>query len=313
MNKEQSGMTKISPLTGAKIKSISENNRFFNNCGKFTKANVIKGKIDRAVTEAMMLVFFKDNWKSDLGKNYKFIDENATDENFETINSYLNRLECAIGDENKELDDVLTVSTIPFWLGVYHEFVKYGIEDVKFVDFLMEYNRTLKFKEIDGVSMESFKLTHDTKRKITVLNKIELLTKLMKEYLHIEKEEESFVDVKDNNVTEDVSAEQNTLEFIKENVKEDVIEDDVEFYKSLLEDWSVEVDNSSKLLDPENTDSLLAVIAYSIENELDEEIPAWMVSFFKRNNTYIKDQKENYTYMVNDLSEFLRHKYELAG
>lgn len=51
----------------------------------------------------------------------------------------------------------------------------------------MEYNRTLKFKEIDGVSMESFKLTHDTKRKITVLNKIELLTKLMKEYLHIEK------------------------------------------------------------------------------------------------------------------------------
>ena len=161
--------------------------------------------------------------------------------------------------------------------------------------------------------MESFKLTHDTKRKITVLNKIELLTKLMKEYLHIEKEEESFVDVKDNNVTEDVSAEQNTLEFIKENVKEDVIEDDIEFYKSLLEDWSVEVDNSSKLLDPGNNNSLLAVIAYSIENELDEEIPVWMVSFFERNDTYIKDQKENYTYMVNDLSEFLRHKYELAG
>ena len=161
--------------------------------------------------------------------------------------------------------------------------------------------------------MESFKLTHDTKRKITVLNKIELLTKLMKEYLHIEKEEESFVAVKDNNVTEDVSAEQNTLEFIKENVKEDVIEDDIEFYKSLLEDWSVEVDNSSKLLDHGNNNSLLAVIAYSIENELDEEIPAWMMSFFKRNDTYIKDQKENYTYMVNDLSEFLRHKYELAG
>ena len=135
----------------------------------------------------------------------------------------------------------------------------------------------------------------------------------MKEYLHIEKEEESFVDLKDNNVTEDVSAEQNTLEFIKENVKEDVIEDDIEFYKSLLEDWSVEVDNSSKLLDPGNNNSLLAVIAYSIENELDEEIPVWMVSFFERNDTYIKDQKENYTYMVNDLSEFLRHKYELAG
>ena len=75
----------------------------------------------------------------------------------------------------------------------------------------------------------------------------------------------------------------------------------------------MEVDNSSKLLEPGNINSLLAVIAYSIENELDEEIPAWMMSFFKRNNTYIKDQKENYTYMVHDLSEVLRHKYELAG
>lgn len=313
MNKEQSGMTKISPLTGAKIKAISENNRFFDNCGKFTKTNVIKGKIDRAVAEAMMLVFFKDNWKSDLGKNYKFVDENATDANFETINSYLNRLECAIGDENKELDNILTVSTIPLWLGVYHEFAKYGIEDNRFVDFLTEYNSSLKFKEVDGVSMESFKLTHDTKRKVTVLNKIELLTKLMKEYLHIKEDEESLVEVGENNVTNNVFAEQDTLEFIRHNVKEDVIEDDIELYKSLLEDWSVEVDNSSKLLEPGNNNSLLAVIAYSIENELDEEIPAWMMSFFKRNDTYIKDQKENYTYMVNDLSEFLRHKYELAG
>lgn len=313
MNKEQSGMTKISPLTGAKIKMISENNRFFDNCGKFTKTNSIKGKIDRAVTEAMMLVFFKDNWRADLGKNYKFIDENASDKNFETINSYLNRLECAIGDDNKELDDVLTVSTIPFWLGVYHEFVKYGIEDIKFVNFLMEYNRTLKFKEIDGVSMESFKLTHDTKRKVTVLNKIELLTKLMKEYLHIEEDKENFDATEENTVIEEACVGQNTLDFIRENVKEDVIEDDIEFYKSLLEAWSVKVDNSSKLLDEGNMKSLLAAIAYSVENELDEEVPAWMVSFFDRNSTYIKNQKENYTYMINDLNKFIRNKYQLAS
>ena len=313
MNKEQSGMTKISPLTGAKIKSISENNRFFNNCGKFTKANVIKGKIDRAVTEAMMLVFFKDNWKSDLGKNYKFVDENATDANFETINSYLNRLECAIGDENKELDNILTVSTIPLWLGVYHEFAKYGIEDNRFVDFLTEYNSTLKFKEVDGVSMESFKLTHDTKRKVTVLNKIELLIKLMKEYLHIKEDEESLVEVGENNVIDNASSDQNALEFIKENVKEDVIDEDIELYKIQLDDWTVEVDNSSKLLEPENMNSLLAVVAYSFETNIDLEIPEWMVSFFDRNSTYIKDQKENYTYMVNDIGEFLRNKYELVG
>ena len=226
---------------------------------------------------------------------------------------YLNRLECAIGDENKELDNILTVSTIPLWLGVYHEFAKYGIEDNRFVDFLTEYNSSLKFKEVDGVSMESFKLTHDTKRKVTVLNKIELLTKLMKEYLHIEEDEESFVEVEENNVVDNVSVEQDVLEFIRENVKEDVIEDDIELYKSILKDWTKKIDKLSMLLEKENMDSLLAIVAYSIETELDNDMPEWMVSFFERNDTYIKDQKENYTYMVNDLSEFLRHKYELAG
>ena len=72
-------------------------------------------------------------------------------------------------------------------------------------------------------------------------------------------------------------------------------------------------DKLSMLLEKENMDSLLAIVAYSIETELDNDMPEWMVSFFERNDTYIKDQKENYTYMVNDLSEFLRHKYELAG
>ena len=314
MNTEQSGMTKISPFTGAKIKSISENNSFFDHCGKFTKSNSIKGKIDRAVAEAMMLVFFRDNWKSDLAKNYKFVDENATDANFELINSYLNRLECAIGDKNKELENILTVSTISLWLGTFHEFAKYGIEDFKFVDFLMEYNKTLKFKEIDGVSMEGFKVANNgTKKRTTVLNKIDILTKLMKEYLHIEEDEESFVELEEDNVIEDVSTEQDIFDFIKENVKEDVIEDDIEFYKSLLEDWSVEVDNSSKLLEPGNMNSLLAVIAYSVENELDEEVPTWMVSFFDRNTTYNENQKENYTYMVDDLNEFIRTKYQLVS
>ena len=135
----------------------------------------------------------------------------------------------------------------------------------------------------------------------------------MKEYLHIEEDEESFVEVEENNVVDNVFAEQDTLEFIKENVKEDVIEDDIELYKSILKDWTKKIDKLSMLLEKENMDSLLAIVAYSIETELDNDMPEWMVSFFERNDTYIKDQKENYTYMVNDLSEFLRHKYELAG
>ena len=77
--------------------------------------------------------------------------------------------------------------------------------------------------------------------------------------------------------------------------------------------WKDKKITSSKLLDEGNMKSLLAAIAYSVENELDEEVPAWMVSFFDRNSTYIENQKKNYTYMINDLNEFIRNKYQLAS
>lgn len=63
MNNEQFGITKISPNTAKMIKSVTKNG-FFKNCGKFTLANDVKGKIDRAVAEMVMLFFHKDNWKA---------------------------------------------------------------------------------------------------------------------------------------------------------------------------------------------------------------------------------------------------------
>ena len=95
----------------------------------------------------------------------------------------------------------------------------------------------------------------------------------MKEYLHIKEDEECLVEVGENNVIDNASSDQNALEFIKENVKEDVIDEDIELYKIQLDDWTVEVDNSSKLLEPENMNSLLAVVAYSFETNIDLEIP----------------------------------------
>ena len=199
------------------------------------------------------------------------------------------------------------------WIPVFKEFAKFGLDDIKFKDFVEEFEKSLYKKDVNGVTFDKLNEDRHTKGKAILKEKINILTALMKEYLHIKEDEESLVEVGENNVTNNVFAEQDTLEFIKENVKEDVIEDDIELYKSILKDWTKKIDKLSMLLEKENMDSLLAIVAYSIETELDNDMPEWMVSFFERNDTYIKDQKENYTYMVNDLSEFLRHKYELAG
>lgn len=189
MNKEQSGLTKISTTTAEYIKQISQNNSFFKNCGKFTKSNEVKGKLERIVTESIMLLFFKNDWKSKLDTIYKYVDKNATAQQFLKLNSHFNRLELALGYDNTELNELFTYSTTSMWIAVFDKFITYNIDDSQFVNFLKAYNTELKYKEIDGVSMSNFKNSkHNSKNKIIVIGKIDLVIKLMEEYLHINNE-----------------------------------------------------------------------------------------------------------------------------
>lgn len=285
MNNEQLGMTKISADTARKIKAIAEKNTFFKNCGKFTDTTSIKGKLDKIVTESIMLLFHRDEWKSKIDKAYQFIDDNATDEEFLGLNSDLNRLEIAIGENDKETKKMFTVANTPMWLAVFHEFTTYNMEDSRFVDFLRAYNNELNKKEIDGVSMSDFK-DMQSKKKATITGKIELLIKLMKEYLHI-----------DSSDLEEV----NTLDFVKENVKLDVTEEDIEFYSDMLDDLTIEVDNDTKLLDEHNRPSLIALVGYACENDID--LDEWIKQWFAANTVYILNQKKNFDIMVQSLQK----------
>lgn len=288
MNNEQLGMTKISADTARKIKSIAEKNTFFKNCGKFTDSTSIKGKFDKIVTESIMLLFHRDEWKSKIDKAYKFIDDNATDEEFLCLNSDLNRLEIAIGENDKKTKEMFTVANTPMWLAVFHEFTTYNIEDSRFIDFLRAYNNELNQKEIDGVSMRDFK-DMQSKKKTTITGKIDLLIKLMKEYLHIEELNKTIV-----------------LDFIKESANPDVTEEDIEDYEKFYEDdLKIEVDNSSKLLEKRNMPSIMALIAYLMNSNIKINIfKEWLVGFFEENNTYNSDQKSNYIYMRDSLERW---------
>ena len=285
MNNEQLGITKISADTARNIKTIAEKNTFFKNCGKYTDSNKVKGKIDRIVAESIMLLFHKDEWKSKLDKVYQYIDENVTDEEFCELNSDLNRLEIALGENNKDLMNMFTPTNTPMWLAVFHDFITYNVEDSKFIDFLKAYKSGLNEKEIDGVSMKDFK-DMQTKKKATIVGKIELLIKLMKDYLHIEDSEQ---------IT--------PLDFVKENVDPDITADDIADYEQFYEDdIKIEVDNSSKLLDDNNVNSMLALIAYVMNSNIKINVfKEWLVNFFEENNTYNVDQKSNYIFMRDSL------------
>ena len=289
MNNEQLGMTKISADTARKIKAIAEKNTFFKNCGKFTDATSTKGKIDKIVSESIMLLFHRDEWKSKIDKAYQYIDKNATDEEFLGLNSDLNRLELVLGEENKEIKEMFTVASTPMWLAVFHEFTTYNMEDSRFIDFMSAYKNELCQKEIDGVSMSDFK-DMQSKKKATITGKIDLLVKLMREFLHIDS-----VDLE----------EVNTLDFVRKNVKSDTTEEDVEFYSDMLDDITLEVDNDTKLLDKHNRPSLIALVGYACENEYDDVFTEWIKRWFSMNNSYILNQKNNFLHMKQDFDNYL--------
>lgn len=106
-----------------------------------------------------------------------------------------------------------------------------------------------------------------------------------------------------NKEIEHVSGEvvdDDTLDFVRECVDQNVTDIDVTYYEDDLN--TITKDVESKLLDEVNRKSLIAVIAYAYMK--DENYEEWFEDYFKRNNTYDVDQKKNYLNMRNDLITF---------
>ena len=97
--------------------------------------------------------------------------------------------------------------------------------------------------------------------------------------------------------------EVNVFEFVKENVKEDVTEEEIKFCECILDGLLLNVNNNTKLLDKQNKPSLIGLVAYSCEEDID--LDDWIVDYFNNHKEFKRNQKENYTYMMKDLTEYL--------
>ena len=106
-------------------------------------------------------------------------------------------------------------------------------------------------------------------------------------------------EVIDNTIHTDMKS---ALKFVQDCVDEAVSELDLQDYEEYLDTITLDVDNSSKLLDAANHDSIIGIIAYAYQNDVDCD--DWFKDYFNRNNTYDVDQKKNYLNMRNDLIAF---------
>lgn len=291
MNAAQTAFTYVDKFA-RKIRNITEH-KFFTECDSFSEKEKKSGVYERVICETIMAMFHLRNWQKQGKKMGIYLNENATDNEFDILN---NTLDMAFSMGLTSYDQIFTAKDSFIWLTLLHRFNQIGAGSDKFIEFLDAFVNLLHSKVIDGLSFDLINANRATKDKTIINKKLSLLEKLMMEFLHIEGSE-----------TE--NTELTPEQFIADNAELDVetVKKDINFYNQMLDDLEDNcIRDGSNLLSQDNRLSLLAIVAYSISKDID--LDEWMLEYAKDNNTYFVDKKKNYLHMQLDLNEYLKGK-----
>lgn len=254
---------------------------FFVNCNVFSDNEKEKGAFERTISESIMCMFHIDKWNKNGKKIATYLNENASAEEFNKLDSNLERLESVIIDTTKTL---FTSKDCFIWLTLFEKFTHFGLDDIKFAEFLSAFVGGLRNKSVDGKLFDTADETGSTKDKSVIIDKLHILETLMKEFLHI--------------TDESVTPEAFVAEMVDMPVDEvkkvmDIYEEDLdELQRNNIKD-------GSKLLEVANHLSLLAIVAYAYKNDMD--LDAWLQDYAIKNNMFYYDQRKNFNFMVKSL------------
>lgn len=291
MNADQKMLVQI-PVFANKIRKIMKQ-QFFVNCNDISDTEKDKGKLERTIIESVMCMFHLNKWNKTGNKIASYLNENATEDEFNKLSDNLHKLENIITDETK---GVFTSKDIFVWMTLFEKFTTLGLDDSKFADFLKAFVGGLRNKKIDGKLFDTVDTTGSTKDKAIIIDKLHILETLMNEFLHIKEEEIDSISTED---------------FISDVVNipvEDVKEDLSLYEESLLDLQNNTIRDGSKLLEVKNHLSMLAIMAYSYKNDVD--IEEFMEDYASKNNMYMLDQRQNYIHMVQALRQFQKGMFK---
>lgn len=273
------------PKFAEQIRNITKKQFFIKNCD-INDGDKENGILERIVTESVMITNYIDKWNKNGKRLATYINDNATEEQFEKLNNNISRLENIVTDNTKSL---FNVKDSFVWFTVFEKFTQTGLNDVEFGKFLNAFVTGLRSKTVDGKQFDRVDDTGSTKDKANIVAKLHILETLMNEFLHTNKEET-------HTTPEEFIAEMVGMPL--EKAKEDI-----DFYENSLKYLENNtIRDGSKLLEVANHLSLLAMIAYSYKNDVD--LDDWMTDYAANNNMYVKDQAKNFLHMVNSYKEY---------
>ena len=301
MNANQKAFTYIAKFAG-RINTIVESSCFINN-KVYTDNDKNKGFIERIVVETVMCMNHFDNWKTQPKTAYKYLNDNSTENEFDDLESNLRRLENIVASD---IIDIFNKKDSFIFLTLFDKFTKLGIDDIQFAEFLREFKSNLResSKNQKGLLFDEIDKDVSTKDKRVVSDKLDMLERLMLAFLHSGKAREE----------ETVSAEINITTTENESFIADVLNMDLENVIDKMDIYNEDLDSltgktirdGSKLLNIENRKSLLALVAYSYERDVD--LDDWLEQYAAKNNMYFPDQRKNFLHMKKDFINYIENK-----
>ena len=255
----------------------------------YTKAERKNGTMERIILESVMVMFHVKDWKksSQIGQ---YINEHSSMEEFAILEGCIERLENIITDG---LYPLFTAKNSFLWFALFHRFARLNMDDGKFAEFLYAFQNGLNEKEINGKTFDEIGQERSTKDKTVIMEKLDFLETLMCGFFGVPKPE-----------PEQGTDSEKVLEFVRDNVVPFATMEDIEQYAEVVGSLLEKSNCNAKLLEEGNRLSLLGVVAYSFENDVD--LDNWIVDYCDRNNDYIADQAENYEHMKDDLQQFMK-------
>lgn len=284
MNAEQKAFTNVDNFA-RETRRILDLDFFSTQGGIYSEKDRTKGKLERMVLESVMCMFHLDKWKTGATDIAKYLNKNSCEEEFERLKDNVLYISNVV---DASMKDIFTIKDSFIWFAFYNRFRDFGFEDNKFMEFLEAFKNGLRNKKVNDELFDKADEGVSNKDKAVIIKKLHILETLMCEFLGISQKDLQEVDI---------------LEFVKENVKEDITEEEIDFCNCILDELTLNVNNDTKLLDKHNRPSLIALVAYACEEDLD--LDNWIIEFFATNVTYKLNQKENYTYMKEHLNSFM--------
>lgn len=135
MTPAQKANTYLSETNAAACKRVSDH-ILFKHLPKFTKKSFNDGAVDKTVMFSIMLMNYRENWKTDMNAMYSFYNENGDPSDFDLVEEYLTRIDNVLDEETEKL---FTPKDAHFFIALFHEFAGMGLADEKFNEFLRAY------------------------------------------------------------------------------------------------------------------------------------------------------------------------------